>query len=1026
MPRRDRGLALDVYRVAVRPIAHLVTRKRSALLLIAALSGILLVNPAAAQAGPPSWNDLTHGALRTRSAHPKLASNLDDSSAVHATKPRRDSRGRVSVSIAGNDLSEIAAAVARAGGEVQLVAPNSTLAVVDPSNLPALSDDPAVVSVDVPRRLRPDVVTSEGVDDFNTSNRVGSTSAHTWQVAGRTGSGTSVAIVDVGFAQLPQEEIAGQLPPDPQITKINHCGSGTTGFDGSGPSGNLTPIDHGTAVAEIVHQMAPDATLTLICVFQSSDVALAEQDINAAHIPIVNMSLGDTLNGRGDGTGAPGSMAAAVALGRQHGELWTVSAGNSAQRHLMFPGRDVDGDGAVEIFFAGHSPGPDSSELATFSLNPGNTTDIGIKWDAWPTTSQEFDICMWQETVTSGSFVGCWSNNQAGAPKAPTDRLVFTNSTGGFHNYWIGVFAIGNPNTNRIDLYFDGEENSQSIMNYSVAGSLTEPATSPNVLTAGAHCFANASVEPFSSAGPTIDGRMKPDLTGPDGISSHLPDFGAASINGSNNCTFQSGFYGTSSAAPHTAGAAALVKGQFPNMTNDQIKNFLVSRAVAVGPPADPNQAGAGKLDLGSLLSLPQHDPTGQVDVTTRVPTGARLQGWTIDPDTSASVSVQVYDNGAFAGNFPASSSRPDVGSVFPDYGSAHGFDFTLPLAAGNHQICVNGVNASGTRGAEHFLRCTLIVISGTPFGSLDAVVRAPGGLRFSGWSIDPDTSSPNSADSVVDGVVGTRATANVSRPDVAVIYPDYGALHGFGAVVPVGPGTHTACSYGLNSVGSGANALLGCLSVNVSSDPFGSLDTLTRIPGGYQVAGWSIDPDVAGAIQVHVYIDGGGTNLGLASNSRPDVGQVFPDWGANHGYSAAVGGGTSAGGHSLCVYGINTGPGNNTTLRCVNLVVSGDPFGQIDSIGLNGGTVTANGWAIDPDTSSSIQVQLLVDGAGVISTANGDRPDVGGVFPAYGAAHGYSASASFPVGTHTACVYALNAAAPGNTTLFGCRSFTR
>ena len=56
-----------------------------------------------------------------------------------------------------------------------------------------------------------------------------------------------------------------------------------------------TSTDHGTAVAEIVHQMAPNATLYLYCV--DDDVgfaAAASQIVNAGDIKIVNSSLGFT------------------------------------------------------------------------------------------------------------------------------------------------------------------------------------------------------------------------------------------------------------------------------------------------------------------------------------------------------------------------------------------------------------------------------------------------------------------------------------------------------------------------------------------------------------------------------------------------------------------------------------------------------------------------------------------------------------------------------------------------------------
>jgi hypothetical protein len=72
----------------------------------------------------------------------------------------------------------------------------------------------------------------------------------------------------------------------------------------------------------------------------------------------------------------------------------------------------------------------------------------------------------------------------------------------------------------------------------------------------------------------------------------------------------------------------------------------------------------------------------------------------------------------------------------------------------------------------------------------------------------------------------------------------------------------------------------------------------------------------------------------------------------------------TTPGRHTVCLYAINTGPGTSRQLGCsVVSVASSDPFGQVDTVTTGSGTVTANGWAIDPDTTSPIMVQMYVDG---------------------------------------------------------------
>jgi minor extracellular serine protease Vpr len=108
----------------------------------------------------------------------------------------------------------------------------------------------------------------------------------------------------------------------------------------------------------------------------------------------------------------------------------------------------------------------------------------------------------------------------------------------------------------------------------------------------------------FSSRGPSVLRNLKPDLTAPgDSIYS-------AAINGNNfiGISDASGFRaasGTSQAAPHVAGAAALVKQLHPSWAPAQIKSALMNSATNLISTnldtvmkADVLDAGAGRLDL--------------------------------------------------------------------------------------------------------------------------------------------------------------------------------------------------------------------------------------------------------------------------------------------------------------------------------------------------------------------------------------------------------------------------------------------
>jgi hypothetical protein len=307
-----------------------------------------------------------------------------------------------------------------------------------------------------------------------------------------------------------------------------------------------------------------------------------------------------------------------------------------------------------------------------------------------------------------------------------------------------------------------------------------------------------------------------------------------------------------------------------------------------------------------SVVAAAGGDPFGNLDVLGRVPGGVRVGGWTIDPSTDAPTPVDVYVNGHMVGRFVAGGSRPDVGAAF-GVGSGHGFDTVVPTAGG--KVCLYAINLGvGTRNT--LIGCRT-VIGPDPIGRLERVVRQPGGVRVIGWAIDPDIGTKVRVDIYANGVMAGRIGAGAPRPDVAQVYPPYGERHGFNVKLPAWGGK--VCAYAIN-VGFGArNTALGCRTV-LGADPVGALDQVVHESGGLRVSGWSLDPDVAGPIDVDVYVNGGMVARVPATASRPDVGRVHGGYGAGHGYDVVV----PAAGGTVCAYAINVGPGTgNPLLGC-------------------------------------------------------------------------------------------------------------
>ncbi len=319
-----------------------------------------------------------------------------------------------------------------------------------------------------------------------------------------------------------------------------------------------------------------------------------------------------------------------------------------------------------------------------------------------------------------------------------------------------------------------------------------------------------------------------------------------------------------------------------------------------------------GMRNASALTAAAITSPIGSLDLASITPGGIRVAGWALDPETEAPINVHVYIDGAFVANLNANAGRPDIANVFAGYGAFHGFDSPIGVGAGPHNVCAYSINVGN--GNNALVGCKNVTVTDNPIGSLDLVTMAPGGVRVAGWTLDPNTAEPINIHIYVDNVFSGSFAANGSRSDIAGVFPPYGAGHGFDTLVGIGPGLHQVCAYAINAE-AGVNSLIRCWAIPTSDNPIGSLDLVTSAPGGVRVAGWTLDPNTAGPINIHIYVDNVFSGSLAANGSRPDVAGVLPSYGAGHGFDTVVG--TSTGSHQVCVYAISIGPGTNSLIGC-------------------------------------------------------------------------------------------------------------
>jgi subtilisin family serine protease len=563
-----------------------------------------------------------HPLLRELMRSPTSGATLEMAE-LRGTSSAELTSGRVRVILETYDMTtvDILPQVLRSvGGEFEGSFELFAQALVPIASLSGLAARPEVRAVRFPQVLLPDqgIIVSEG------RRTIG---ADVWQQAGLRGQGVKVAIIDVGFRGY-RSLLGQELPLEDRVT-ARGFGVAVEGFSN-------TPDDvasHGTGVAEIVYDIAPEAQFFLVSALTVEvNVPQAVNFLIAQGVHVINTSWGTYTGCLRESS----PLERQIQRARQAGIIWVTAAGNDAQGHWQGTFRDDDNNGRLN-FTA-------TDETNSFQADQDDIVNITLSWeDPCRSSPNDYDLLLLDSNL---NVIARSAENNRRLPAVESIRFRIPQSG----TYHIAIERAEDSQPVELDLSLFNRRLEYSVAAGSV--SFFEPSISPNALTVGATFWQSHRLERFSSQGPTKDGRRKPDLSAPDGVTTRTFD----------------PFFGTSASSPHVAGAAALVKQAFPNNTAEQIQGFLTSRTEDLGPPGPDNQFGAGLLVLGQPPSPQPRPAIADIEPASGLQ-GATLEATISGANLSGATSVTFSSFGVTAVIRPGGteSRLPITLTISPD-----------------------------------------------------------------------------------------------------------------------------------------------------------------------------------------------------------------------------------------------------------------------------------------------------------------------------------------------------------------------
>lgn len=377
----------------------------------------------------------------------------------------------------------------------------------------------------------------------------------------------------------------------PEVDSFGH-GTHVAGIAASSgrATGNYTGVAPGAAIIFVKsgHELCNGSSWT----FDSSQILdginyIVKKAAQLGKRAVINLSLGGNI-GAHDGTDP---MELGLDAFVKAGTPMVVAAGNSAQD---------------KAHARGNTP---SGRNVTLNIAVKETT-VDLQVDLWYSPQDQFSATLtapdgriYKVPTPPGGTNSSYGNVTTLASSSDHGRELYfeVNSTtslsgqswnvtltanqvnsGGFWDAWVDTSGCSFPGA----IFTPGE-------GYDIDSSDTIgiPGTARYVVTVGAYVTKTAwkglngqtfgrtdipsgGIAPFSSLGPTRDGRIKPDVVAP-GVLIVSARSNATSRSDSNPDTFHRVLAGTSMAAPHVAGVIALILQYAPNLQATELPTIL-------------------------------------------------------------------------------------------------------------------------------------------------------------------------------------------------------------------------------------------------------------------------------------------------------------------------------------------------------------------------------------------------------------------------------------------------------------------